>query len=276
MREPKWLLMAKTLPAGGQMRIECCSADKSMLLNNGNRGYSGYCFRCRDPLFEAHGEHSLATLARRQAELAMVQSKTVELPRDFTLSIPPAEAVWLYKAGIGGDMIAHYGIGYSPFMQRVVFPVYEDGQLTAFTARLQNGRPKYIEKSLDPSGTVFVASSSKLLATYKDWAAGSGPDCVLVEDNLSAVRVGRVVKRCVSLMGTSFSDVQLGKALRPRGVPILTVAIWLDPDKPGRAASRRLHGALRMQGYAAVEIVTARDPKYYSNADIKEILSLST
>ena len=250
-----------------------------MLVANTRRGYTGYCFRCKDPLFEPHGEHSLATLARRRAELALVQDREVKLPRDFTLDVPTDEATWLFKAGISSEVARYYGIGWSEYLGRVIVPVYEDGELVAYTARLRHGRPKYIEKSRDPTGCVFVASSNLILPSYRDWAMGSGPDAVLVEDNLSCIRVGRVVKRCVSLMGTSANARQLAKALfghsvttRMDGSPMV-IAVWLDPDKPGLVASRQLCGALRLLGYTVREVHSKRDPKYYSNRSIKEFLT---
>jgi DNA primase len=208
--------------------------------------------------------------------LALQTTRSVELPKDFTLNIPSDEAIWLYKAGIGADLARFYGIGYSLYLSRIVVPVYEDGQLTAFTARLQHGKPKYIEKSIDPTATVFVAAQSTLLPSFRDWAAGTGPDCVILEDNLSAIRVGRCVRRAVSLMGTSASHSQLAKALRRTSgddAAIRKVSIWLDPDKAGRSASRSLTSVLRLQGYAVQEITSVKDPKFYTNREIKEILS---
>lgn len=277
MADPLWLARAKTLPAGQSMRIECCSADRSMLISNDRRGYHGYCFRCREPgLFQAHGEFSLAVLARRRAELALVEDREVKLPRDFTLDIPTDEATWLFKAGISSEVARYYGIGWSEYLGRVIVPVYDKGELQAYTARLRYGRPKYIEKSRDPGGLVFRASDALLLPSYRDWAMGSGPDAVLVEDNLSCIRVGRVAKNAISLMGTSANSRQLAIALashRNAGVVGFRVAVWLDPDKPGRDASSKLCAMLRLLGYDVREILSARDPKYYSNRSIKEYLT---
>ncbi|QIG68293.1 putative DNA primase protein [Rhizobium phage RHph_Y1_20] len=260
------------------MRIECCSADRSMLLGNTRKGYTGYCFRCKEPMFQPHGEFSLAVLARRKAELALVQERLVQLPRDFTLEIPTDEAVWLYKAGISSEIARYYGIGWSEYLGRVIVPTYEHGELVAYTARLQHGKPKYIEKSVDPTGCVFVASPALLLPSYRDWAHSQGPDAVLVEDNLSAIRVGRVARHVVSLMGTSANARQLSKALAGhkglRRDAMGRVVVWLDPDKPGRSASSRVCQSLRLLGYEVHEVVSERDPKLYANRDIKEFLSI--
>lgn len=277
MADPSWLLYAKTLPAGQSMRIECCSSDKSMQITNDRRGYRGFCHRCRQPVFEAHGEHSLATLARRRAEFALVQERSVKLPSDFTLEIPTEEATWLFKAGISSEIAKHYGIGWSEYYGRVFVPVYEKGELVAYTARLRVGRPKYIEKSINPGGLIFKADARLLLPSYKDWAYQSGPDRVLVEDNLSAIRVGRLARSVVSLMGTSASSAQLAFALANheglRSDGMGRVVVWLDPDVAGQRAAQKLLVQLRLLGYDACNVVSKRDPKYYSYEDMKELLS---
>lgn len=279
MADAVWLRHAKTLQAGQSRRIECCAADRSLQITNDRRGYRGYCHRCHEKFFEPHGEHSLATLARRREEFALVQDRTVKLPSDFTLEVPTDEAVWLYKAGISSEIARYYGIGWSPRLGRIFVPVYDQGKLVAYTARLRYGRPKYIEKSIDPGGTIFKASPALILPSYKDWAMGQGPDAVLVEDNLSGIRVGRVCQYAVSLMGTSANSKQLASALDTGGAgmglgrPIKTISVWLDPDKAGVYASRELCQKLRMLGYTVRPVHSARDPKYYSNEQIKDYLS---
>lgn len=109
--DPVWLATAKTLPAGRYIRIECCSADKSLRVANEERGYRAYCFRCGPRGFVAHGDFSIDQLKRRREEFALLEEKTVRLPHDFTTCIPPSEAVWLYRAGISTGIAKHYGFG---------------------------------------------------------------------------------------------------------------------------------------------------------------------
>lgn len=276
MADPIWLAKAKTLPAGHSTRIECCASDRSMLVSNDRKGYRGYCFRCHDKPFVAHGEFSLETLARRKAEFALITEKEVRLPSDFSTEIPPDEATWLYKAGISSELAKHYGIGWSEYFGRIIVPVYNRGELVAYTARMRNGRPKYIEKSKDPGGLVFQAAPNLLLPSYAQWAATDGPDIVFVEDNLSCIRVGRVAKHVVSLMGTSANRRQLvaafGSGSEGLGGRTRRIAVWLDPDNAGRTAQRTLCAALRVYGHEVRSIRSGKDPKYYSYAQIKEHL----
>lgn len=276
MQDAPWLAKAKTLAAGQSTRIICCSDDRSMLISNNRRGYTGYCFRCGPPgVFEPHGQFSIAMLAQRKAELELVQSKEVKLPNDFTLDVPQSDAVWFYKAGISAELARKYSIGYSKYLGRVILPVFNGDELLAYTARARFGKPKYIEKSVDPSGCVFIAYPETILPSYRDWSESTGPATVFVEDNLSAIRVGCVARHVVSLMGTSANDRQLmasGLQFNKAESTASDVVIWLDSDAAGRRASTELSKALRLRGCKVREVSTARDPKFYSNQEIQRIL----
>lgn len=269
--DPVWLATAKTLSAGRRIRIECCAHDKSLMVSNEERGYRAYCFRCGPRGFVAHGDFSIDQLRRRREEFALLQEANVRLPNDFTTEIPPNEAIWLYRAGISAALAKHYGFGFSPSLKRVVLPVYsgERRTLVGFTARSTIGaKPKYIERTRSPAHAVFTADSSTALPATDDWPEGSGPDLVITEDILSAVRVGRLVRRCVALMGTSANEHQLASTEGCR-----TIAVWLDPDRAGKTAAHKLLRRLALQGYKTIAIRTEQDPKRYSNREIRSLLS---
>mgnify|MGYP003449796010 CR=1 FL=1 len=272
MQEAHWLTVAKTLPAGGKVKVKCCSADNSMLVSNDRRGYRGHCFRCGDSPFVPHGLFSITDLARRKAEQALLAERTVKLPRDFTTDIPPSEAVWLYENGLSADIAEHYGFGYSASLRRVVLPVYQNGSLQGFTARSTiNERPKYIEKMASASEGIFLSDPRVILPSYKAWAETDGPDIVFTEDILSAVRAGRIVKRAVSIMGTSVSPEQIHAAA---GLPTdsLRIAVWLDPDKAGRRGAFKLVRTLTLMGYDVQTVQSKKDPKKYTYKQIQEYL----
>lgn len=239
------------------------------MVSNEERGYRAYCFRCGPRGFVTHGDFSIDTLRRRRDEFALLQEAHVRLPKDFTTEIPTNEAVWLYRAGISTALAKHYGFGFSPSLRRVVLPVYRDSALVGFTARSTIGaKPKYIERMVSPSSAIFIADTATALPATEDWPEGSGPDLVITEDILSAVRVGRLVRRCVSLLGTSANAYQLEHT---EGCE--TIAVWLDPDRPGRVAAHKLERTLALQGYKTKRIRTEQDPKYYSNREIRRLLS---
>lgn len=269
MSEYPWLSTAKSLPAGRSTKIECCASDKSLMVSNEARGYRAYCFRCGPAGFVAHGDFSIDQLKRRRAELDWQQNRVVSLPKDFTTDIPPSEAVWLYKAGVSSAIAKHYGFGYSPLMRRVILPIYKQGVLQGYTARSTiNERPKYIEKVVEPSSTVFVSDPSIALPWSDDGLPGTIPDVLLCEDILSAVRVGRHVRLSIALLGTSATPQQLPVS-DIRG----PVGIWLDSDKAGTKGAKVIQRSLSLQGYETKLIRSAKDPKYYSNREIRRLLS---
>lgn len=266
--DPHWLATAKTLPAGRHTRIECCAKDKSLQVTNDTRGYRAYCHRCGPRGFVKHGDFSIDTLQRRRAELALVQDRSVKLPADFTLDIPTSEAVWLYKAGISAELARHYRFGYSAFLRRVILPIYIDDKLDGFVARSTiNARPKYIEKMARPSEAVFATDVSTAIP-YVSTDTDALPGLVLTEDILSAVRVRRCATDAIALLGTS------GNVERLRSMPNnRSIAVWLDPDKAGREAGQKVARSLRLRGHEVRIIKTDKDPKYYSNREIRSILS---
>ena len=269
MSEPHWLSIAKTIPAGRSLKIECCAADKSLMVSNDTKGYRAYCFRCGPAGFVAHGDFSVDALKRRRAELAMSQEREVKLPSDFTTDIPPNEATWIYKAGVSPSVSSHYGFGYSPFLRRIILPIYKGGILDGYIARSTiNARPKYIERVRSPDTTVFLADPSLALPWPNDGLLAPAYDCVLCEDILSAVRVGRHVRSCIAILGTSF-NAGMYSAL-PVGARI---GIWLDPDKAGTKGAAAIARSLSLQGWKASVIRSDKDPKYYSNREIRRFLA---
>jgi hypothetical protein len=164
--------------------------------------------------------------------------------------------VWLYKAGLGNEAIKAAGIYYCPRLDRVVLPVVSDDRLVYWQARgFDPERPKYINPAID---------KANLTARY-----GEGGPLVLVEDILSAIRVGEVA-RGWSLLGTNISDSTAARVKAARGVD--NVLIWLDPDGAGRKARGRLRNALCLVGITPRIIRTDLDPKLYSREEIRRIV----
>jgi hypothetical protein len=273
-----WLVQAKLLPAGQWRKIPHCAKDNSMRIENGQKGYRAYCFRCGDSSFVPHGDFDLNTLARRKTELEWRQDREIRLPSDFTTDIPSSEAVWLYRAGVSTAVAKHYKFGYSASLRRVILTIYNEGKLEGYTARSTiNERPKYIEKVASPSSTVFYADTAIALPdVHSSFGTSRGlPDLVLTEDILSAVRVGRCVRNVVSILGTGLSAEANNRIHRATGLQTgAEIALWLDPDKAGRGASASIRRTLTLQGYNVREVKSTRDPKYYSNADIREMLRI--
>lgn len=185
----------------------------------------------------------------------------LELPFDFDLDIPDYGRVWLLKGGVGSSIISHYGIGWSESMNRVVLPVYEDGELTAVQSRSvwDAMKPKYLNKK-GSTNSMFWSDPDVQLKRCTD-------ELVITEDILSTIRVGRL-NDCVSTLGTSLSDRMAAQLLTLYN----KFAIWYDGDEAGVRGARKARKALQIQGGVCRIVNTAKDPKEYNNEEIEDIL----
>ncbi len=119
-------------------------------------------------------------------------------------------------------------------------------------------KPKYLNlKGADACSAIFVGNHNISTKTCT----------VIVEDILSAIRVSHHT-RGVSLLGTAITPEKLVRVTSPGS----TVIVWMDGDAAGRTARRKLIHALTLMGQECKWVETPKDPKEYSNAEIKEIL----
>jgi hypothetical protein len=251
-----WLEVAKSLQQGRKIRMTCCGADNSLLVNHSEKGYSCHCFRCGNNEWHGHGLRSIDTIQRHKREREACMYKQVQLPDDYTLTIPDKLAVWFYQYGISAPLARSYGIGYSPSLDRVVLPVFESGTLTAVQMRTIDParKPKY----LNPTGPGVSG------AIFESDLRPTKGVTVLVEDILSAIKVGKV-HHATSILGTNMTDVRAAKINSKNH----TVLIWLDSDKAGREGARDAEKQLLLLGVRVIRICTPLDPKLYTLEEIR-------
>ena len=260
MLDPQsWLPAAQELELGQRKRVDHdCGGGRVMLVENKPEGWSAWCHRCSDKGWHPKpqpslGERVAALQTAQTADNKATADISPPMPAEFDPRLWPEPArIWLYKAGLSNARIEELGFYWSPDMRRVVMPVLNDqGTLVYWQARAFDTRFKYINPPVDKP-------------IYKQ---GCGPLLVLTEDILSAARVGEVTTAW-SLLGTSADDRILSDILAT-GLP---VRVWLDPDKAGLKGRRKLVPKLRAYGVDAVSIKTAKDPKFYSNEEIRQFL----
>lgn len=257
-----WLEVAQSLNKGASRRHEhCVAGDKSAVVSAGDNGWSMWCFRCGDTV--EFVPYPTPSLTERIARL--VEAKTLDTAAELNVSMPlPAShniaewpvghRVWLYKAGLNNDDIARLKIYYNERIDRVVLPVYVDGVPEYWQARgFDKSRAKYLNPKI----------AEPPLAQF-----GKGEEIVLVEDYLSAFRVGQVTT-AYGLLGTTLRTSALSKLLvDPR--PVVT---WLDPDKAGIEKAKVIRKTLRACGKRVLNVRSSKDPKLLSRAEISNILS---
>lgn len=255
-----WLPQAQDLAVGQKRYGEHeCGAGRKLLLSRDTKGFNAWCFRCGDSGWAPGPKLSLAErieAAKRLAEADRSAGTTaLPEPQVHDLREWPLEArVWLHKAGLGAIEIAGLGAYYHPPTDRVVLPVLEAGEPKFWQARSTTGRlPKYLSPA---------TGRDKLLPRF-----GSSSSITLTEDLLSAYKIG-LVAEAWCLMGTHAND-RLIAALLERNAP---VNVWLDPDRAGVHARRKVIPQLKAYGIEARVIRSPLDPKFHTFAQIKDFL----
>ena len=263
-RIPKeeFLHLAKDLPLGESKRVDhICGPGRTMIISNKDEGVSAFCFRCNASGWHAHAKPSLAERLEKRREAKSwedhCRDRPLQLPSGGsydTADWPQYAKVWLYKAGLSNEAILRTGIYYHPGMDRVVLPVLDWEKVLYWQARgFDKDRPKYLNPKVD----------DKPVALFK----GISTEIVVTEDLLSAIRVNGAGFSSACILGTNLSDSQATSLKKWGGA-----YVWLDPDDAGRKASRKITHQLEMMGFWVEEVKTRKDPKYYSDQEIREIL----
>jgi DNA primase len=167
----------------------------------------------------------------------------------------PAEAhVWVLKAGLTPtEASTVYGFRWHEGTRRVFIPINPKAMLAR--AVFKDDRPKY---------KLFGE-----LQTTAYTVQGKDP-LVIVEDVLSAIKIGKAGYKAAAILGTSVNPTILAPlAMRQRDI-----VIWLDPDKAGMAGRQAVKKALAL--YPAkvryARTTDTRDPKYLARDDIKNVI----
>lgn len=183
---------------------------------------------------------------------------------------------WIIKAGVSVEEAWNHGIVWSPWLKRVVIPVYTFGQLSVMQTRrimFDDKGPKYCNyKNFEGlpfrSFTRDVTKINLILKQVKKVPLRKR--VVLVEDALSCIRVGRHLP-CVALMGTHLSDVVLAYLIK-RGFTEFNV--FLDDDNPEvKMKQQDLYRRLRLFGDVHVIHSGGVDPKEMKEHGLRKCLT---
>ena len=221
----KWYEYAREYPLADGNTVytyhRTCSAvpgggvDRKERLSITNKGgtYLFKCHHCGDK-----GAYTPASLRKRKAptEPEKTVKKALILPSDvvsFT-KMPIDARKWLFDAGLHNKEALEYGIVYSPQSNRVILPIYRNGELKAYQARrLHAWGPKYL--SYGENAELYL------------WLPGeTGKPLVVVEDYLSAVRVHQLGYSALALFTTTIKKPMLLAIAKTQ----MQVIVWLDSD----------------------------------------------
>lgn len=222
--------------------------------NLGEYTDGSWCFGCG---YKIPGYKSMSVEdVRKQIEYDEKKEKkqrAVYLPADWTLDLPQLPLDWLRKYGITDEERLAYKIGWSDEESALVFSAYDlYGNLLLVQLR------RFPQKDFYTRG--FPESVV--------WTAGhSGLSVCVVEDFVSAVRVGRNMES-TPLWGSNLSLSQI-RRLSDRYEHLY---LWLDMDKAGHAAKLRIKALPYFKSVHVV--VTELDPKDYSDEQIRAHLGV--
>lgn len=191
-------------------------------------------------------------------EIPGTKRRPAALPPDLSSSIPAAPSNWLKKYQITPNEVARHRMSWSPSWERLIWPYFTpEGKLMFWQGRYfghpEPGRPKYYNSG-DPSAIMDIHGV--------EFMESCGRTLVLVEDKLSAIKVGRMTT-VMPLYGSNLPDEQL----RALAMMFDVVVLWLDHDM----AYKMMGICNRMGNFfkEASMILTRGDPKVYGNAQIR-------
>lgn len=241
---------------------ECGDKRSRLYVKNTGKGLLYHCHNCGFSGYHRHGllspEQTLTALNQYQEDDEVFQSDYLEYPFDFSPKVPKLGLLWLYKYGLTDEEVLAHGFGSYNGGERLFIPVYVSKKLIYYQGRNLN-----LDKPKSPKYLNVRAKNAKLI--YKE-VKHTRNDIVLVEDVVSAIKVGRV-STARALLG-SYIPLELILSLMGR---CDKVYVWLDPDKAAGAV--KYSAKIRsITGLICKPIFTEKDPKDYSTEEIKRIL----
>lgn len=236
----------------------CTDTRARLYLKETPKGIAWFCHNCGKGGFKPKGNLTPKELLSYIKGLSVIPKQSasqreVKLPYDFTQSIPKEGLQWLFKYGIFNDDINKFNIGYSPKYNRVILPIFDNEELIYYQARtlgdISKDNPKYINVRTNAKDVFF-----------KNFSYPKNNDVVVVEDILSAIKVGKVTNS-ISLLGSyipqSFSNVCR---------EFEQIYLWLDRDK----LKQSIKYANQLRLFTKVKVIVSdKDPKEYNEQEIK-------
>lgn len=187
-------------------------------------------------------------------------NKIITLPWDITYKLPNNIVQYLNAFYLTKQEIKENYIFWSNSTERVCFPIFsKDKHLLAWQGRYlgeDKTKPKWFSQG-NLNEIIHIIKPKRY------------SNLVLTEDIISAIRVGSQENFCASpLFGSHINIKKLYRynfAVRPN-----RIFLWLDKDK--EKESHKFTQTARQMGLPCVTIVTDRDPKIYTQIEIKKIL----
>jgi hypothetical protein len=225
----------------------CGSKDNLGVWDDGHK----FCFGCK---YYEPGTNSVHQVFNPQ----IVKTTIYDYPYDACEDIPITPLKWLLNCGITFRLQKDFGIEWSDKREMLCWKIYGiSGRLLGWQGRCfsPKAKTKYFTQGRIHEDICLIYP----------WDNPNNP-VILVEDYISAIRVGQILP-CLVLFGCVCSMVTL-YALSNR---FSSLKVWLDADKLDNARKIASHASI--VGLKSKVIYTPKDPKEYSDSDIKKYLT---
>lgn len=255
MQDAPWLRIAKSLPVGGQRRFRCCGKDNAAVAFNNPADWSGYCHRCKEPMYVRKQFAEVPTIVHEEP----VQAAPADVIKinDATAYEQELAYTFLISKGLMPDMVPN--LCYSRAARRLVFPL--SSTLSLGRAMMDWMKPKWMQ---------YGGQSAFALTTPRQQDVQG---IVLTEDYLSALKVQYALNHfgdgnlvCAALLGTRL-DRRLKLSIAQDKLPVL---LMLDGDAAGYAGIERIRKDLRIYTEVKDYTIDGLDPKDMTMQQILE------
>lgn len=258
----------KELAEGAQVKLfhQGCEAGPSskpkLYVTGTEQGIIAHCWRCGG----GGGKSFRATNHIKKRGNCVLNADTISLPADLKTGLVdchPLMNVWLGKAGITQAERDQHSIGWSESRHRAILPVFMHGKLVAYQERkllpYDNG-PKYLTSRIK-------GVRHPLFQTGNSYHGGK---MVVVEDILSAIKIGRVAN-ATALLGVFLPDESTQYLLRYKPDELI---VMLDNDNPQvRVQQRKILRRLGAFITTRRVFMDGRDPKLLSEQELIEMIA---
>lgn len=242
----------------------CTDMRLRLYVKQTDRGELWHCHNCGASGFIPKGNLTPTELIKYLNSLSVIPSQSgeqreIKLPYDFSEDLPKNALQWFYKYGLFKEDITRFHFGFSAKYNRIILPVFTDETLVYYQSRSLDKptkeNPKYINVRQSGAKNVF----------FRNFSFTEKPELVVVEDILSAVKVGKVTNS-VSLLGSYMPD-----SFYDLCDDFNKIWIWLDRDK--LRSSIKYANKLRLKTGKQVKVVVMdKDPKEYSVEEVEKII----
>lgn len=227
------------------------SGDNLIVFSNGSK----HCFACGHHVSPTGYEYITNRLKTRGNE-QLCTKPTVSLPPDVDFNLPEIARQWLKSYELTNTDIAKHRLMWSEYWQRLIFPYFGNDDLLAWQGRYfgNDGKAKWFSQGQLHEFIHMVGNSITGV-------------CVLVEDIVSAIKLGNCSVCAIPLFGSYLSTKQLLRIKRYYG----TIIVWLDKDKQKEAV--KFSNLARSMNCNSYTIITDKDPKEIPYEELKQLLT---